>query len=108
MSLIGTSLDAATSTGPGAPLLFDEPKSVFTIQTSSSVGTTYEVAFEATVDGVNWRSFSETISSDTILSYGGNLVVMGVRANLLSVSGGNVSATIAVQRESVIATKRDA
>ncbi len=39
---------------------------------------------------------------------GGNLVVMGVRANLLSVSGGNVSATIAVQRESVIATKRDA
>ena len=106
MSLIGKSLNAATSTGPGKPLLFDEPKSFFTIQTSSSGGTSYQVAFEATVDGVNWRPFSETINSDTILSYGGNLVVMGVRANLVSVSGGNVSASIAVQRDSVVATPR--
>ncbi len=90
MALIGKSLDAATATGAGFAIMFDEPKanySLFASWTGSPSSVTIHV--EGTIDGDNWFNVDQVSTSATpqILK-GGPFPVIGLRANLTALSGG--------------------
>lgn len=107
MPLIGTSLNAAASTGPGAAISFDEPKSKFAMQvTYTGSPSNVEVDFEGTLDGVSWtrlfvmQNQNGPIGGNNPIGTGNVLPVLAisVRANLVSLTGGTsptVTATVA-------------
>jgi len=88
MALSGISLDAATSTGAGTALMFDEPKdshTVFIITTGSP--SSFTVVLEGTPDGRNWFTIA-TIINTLVTNIGPNWPMLGVRANMTDLSGG--------------------
>lgn len=94
MALSGESLNSATATGPGTAIMFDEPKSVVAQITFAGSSSTFNVALEGTLDGVNWavfHQFGTNVPGSYLISNSGDPPVMGVRANL-TLAAGTVSA----------------
>lgn len=87
------SLDAVASTGPGSELNFDSPRyfgvvslQVFFTGSPSDV----EVNLEGTLDGVTWNSMGNWHSPENpgLIASIGVSPVLGLRANLVSLTGG--------------------
>jgi len=100
MPLVGKSLNAATSVGPGIAIIPDTPKTKASLQLSyTGSPTEAEVSVEYTIDRANWKSLAVfAASSDP----SGKLVTVGdlgpftaMRANLTSLTGGS-SPTVTV------------
>jgi hypothetical protein len=92
MALSGVSLNAATSTGPGAAIMFDTPKSNASSAVSGASGAV--TLLEGTIDGVNFVLINQ-ISGNGWLNSSGT-VMMGARAYLEGVQGGDsVTASLA-------------
>lgn len=93
----GVSLNAATVTGAGDTVYFDEPKSTVSMQVHVTGSPTFFVALEGSVDGVNFHQFSGVGVNDGIYSLP-DVALVAARANLTSLTGGTaptVSASIA-------------
>jgi hypothetical protein len=90
------SLDAATETGPGATLDLGTVAQIATIQVHGP-GVTGECLLEGSLDDVNFISLASvdiTVNGDQLATANTHLVRY-IRANLTSVSGGSVTATVA-------------
>ena len=89
MALSGKSLDAATTTGPGSVISFDEPKSSISLQVTTTGNPTYTVVVEVSLDGFHFFSGGgRTSDGITPMGLGAPTPVVAARANLTSLSGG--------------------
>lgn len=102
MSLIGTSLNAATTTGAGSEIQFDKPKSDISMQlTITGSPSTVQVDLQGSLDGSTYISInSEYVSSPpspySIFVFSTGKPVASVRANVISLSGGTSPTVTAV------------
>ncbi len=105
MALVGKSLDAATTTGPGLALEFDTPKSIFSLKIMTTGSPTFNINLEGSLDGVNWDTLLAHQTTGLFPTWSpvglsGGTPLMAIRANLTSLSGGTsptVTAIIAAQ-----------
>jgi hypothetical protein len=92
MALVGKSLDAVASAQEGSAIIFDVPKTAFSMQISfTGAPTSWEVHLEGSIDGTNWKNIGSLATgspSGDILSASGKALPM-IRANLISMSGGS-------------------
>lgn len=96
------SLAAATATGAGTAMQLSRPRYNFSMQVSFTGGSpTVKVVMEGSIDGVNWFALATFDTGASGVSGGivgaSSLVVLQVRANLVTLSGGTnptVTATI--------------
>jgi hypothetical protein len=88
------SLDAATSTGAGIVLMFDEPPALHGAQ-SITTGSPMDavIVIEGTIDGSTWYEIG-TISPNAYSTVV-NSPLAGIRANLTTLDGGT-SPTVTV------------
>jgi hypothetical protein len=98
MALSGLSLNAATTVGPGAAIMFDEPRLVVAQVTLTGPGVppnSWNLELEGTLDGINWgifRNFSASNPGTYLLSNTSDPPVLGVRASMnLAPASGDVS-----------------
>lgn len=92
-TISGTLLNAATSTGAGNPFIFQCARSNHTIQvTATGVPTEVKVTLEGSLDLVNydtigtWDMTAGQALGDIVSV--GNASIIGVRAHLITLSGG--------------------
>ena len=99
MSLVTTSLNAATTGGPGAVAAFDTPKNIvgMTAVQSDTSGDDATVTLEGSLDGVNFFEIGSVATSGQAVSvvYSSSFLVAYLRANLRGYSG-SVSVTASV------------
>lgn len=90
MALVGTLLNAATAVGAGNPIFFDEPKTTFGVQvTTTGSPASFSARIEGTIDGVNFVWIGTTYTATGLqASTSTGLPVIGIRANLTALSGG--------------------
>lgn len=88
------SLNAATSTGPGSVITFDEPKSAVSMQVVvTGSPTDADVVIEGSLDGTTFTTL--TASTNYASSHNGEIAsfsgkpVLAVRANLTTLIGGS-------------------
>lgn len=96
MSLIGKSLDAASSAPTtGAVLTFDVPKSNVSMQVvTTGSPSSFAVSFKVSLDGANFVEVTQA-SADGILTSVDSPVI-AVRADLVSMSGGSAPTVTAI------------
>jgi hypothetical protein len=100
MPLVGKSLDAATTVGPGEAILFDTPKKTVTMQAISTASdSSYAIVdLEVTIDRQNFFAVAEIFRLGAqSWATSTTFAVIGARANLrgLNVDNAPVTATIA-------------
>jgi hypothetical protein len=107
MSLVGTSLTAASSTAVGSILSFDTPRLVSMQVIINSGSPSYSINIEGSLDGTNFSTIGRSVDQGSgpfivslILTSGSVPIGQGVpvlfaRANLISISGGTITAIIA-------------
>jgi hypothetical protein len=90
MTLVAKSLDAVSVAGPGTAIMFDKPLSRVSIQSIVVGAPTISLQLEGTIDGSNWVNLGANDPGSITGSYrfAGMPPVMGIRANLTSISGG--------------------
>jgi|SRR5882724_7791964 len=90
MSLFVKSLSATTSTGLGAAIYADSPKTTASLQVSYTGNPdVVTVVVEATLDGVHWKPFGGGNADTDGELYGFEIPpFIGLRANLTVLSGG--------------------
>jgi hypothetical protein len=100
MPLVGTSLNAVTTTGPGIGVSFDTPKTLVQMQVSfTGSPTTLRVDLEASADGINFFGSGQVDNSNNpghIQLLGDRVPVISARANLVTLSGGTSPTVTAV------------
>ncbi len=89
MALSLVSLDAVTTTGPGAAIAFHEPKSNLSMQViMTGEPSSYVVYLEASLDGVNFVKLTAVSPTNSQLINFASCPALYLRANLAVLSGG--------------------
>jgi hypothetical protein len=87
MPLVGTSLNAVTTTGPGSAVMFDVPRSpIGMLVLTTGSPDEFSCELEVSQDGVNWVGVANTNGG---LFANTTFPALFARANLLSFGGGS-------------------
>lgn len=109
MSLVGQSLNAVSSAGPGSAIFFDTPKKVLSLQVSATGSpTSVDMNLEGSLDGVTFVplwTLTGLSPLPQLIPYprqGSDFLipVIAIRANLKAITGGTsptVSAWVAAE-----------